>query len=240
MLIEAVHLRRSFGRSPAVVDAHFAIDRPSITGLLGANGAGKSTTMRLLVGRLDPEAGAARICGLDLAARRGAAQAMLGYLPEAAEGFGGLSVSELLAFSAETRRLTGEKRRRAMGLALERLDLGPVADKRLQTLSKGWRQRAWLAQAMIHDPPVLILDEPTDGLDPAQKERLRALLRALAKEKAILMSTHILEEAELLCDRILVMRAGRIAEDAPIGEMMGAGARLATRVLPLIEPEAAG
>ena len=237
MLIEAAHLRRSFGRARAVDDVDFRIESPSVTGLLGANGAGKSTTMRLLVGRLDPETGSARICGYDLAAQRAEAQARLGYLPEAAEGFGGLTVRELLAYVADARRMTGASRRRAMDRVFDRLDLGSVAGRRLQTLSKGWRQRAWLAQALIHDPPVLILDEPTDGLDPAQKERLRALLRELAADKAILMSTHILEEAELLCDRIMVMRDGRIVRDAPIDELMSGSARLAGQVLPLIERE---
>lgn len=216
VMIEAKNLTKRFGDLVAVDDVSFTIAAGDIVGFLGPNGAGKSTTMRLLTGFFEADGGTARICGHDMATAREKAQSNLGYLPEAAGGFPHLTVREFLAFCGESRGLFGH----ALADAVERtsalVDLGAALDRPLKSLSKGWRQRAWLAQAILHDPPVLIMDEPTDGLDPIQKEKIRALIRSVAVDKAIILSTHILEEAEEVCTRAIVITGGRIvADDTP-------------------------
>lgn len=227
MLIEAFDLTRSFHGRPAVAGVSFALGQGTITGFLGANGAGKSTTMRMLAGYLAPDSGSARIAGYDVVRQRLAARAQLGYLPEAAAGFSELTVRELLMFAAEVRGLRGRERDARIDRTAELIDLSSALDDVIGSLSKGWRQRAWLAQALLHDPPVLILDEPTDGLDPGQKSHLRSVLSEMRSGKAILMSTHILEEAEQLCDRLIVMSAGRVVADAPRAELVDETGRLA-------------
>lgn len=222
-LIEACDLAKSFGHTHAVDAISLRVERGTIVGLLGVNGAGKTSLMRLLSGALRPDRGTALIAGLDVHREPRKARQMLGYVPEAAAGFSTLTAREFLSFVAEGRGVVGS---RAVLTAAGRLDLSPALDRVMGTLSKGWRQRAWLAQAIIHDPPVLILDEPTDGLDPAQKSELRVFLREAAKSKAILMSTHILEEAEALCDRIVVIAGGRVAGDAPLREFCSPDGRL--------------
>jgi ABC-2 type transport system ATP-binding protein len=214
-MIEAEHLCKRFAARVAVDDVSFTVAAGDVVGFLGPNGAGKSTTMRLLTGFLDPDAGQARICGNDIQRDRAAAQACLGYLPEAAGGFPNLTVREVLAFCGESRGLYGARLYAAIERACALIDLAPALDRPMRSLSKGWRQRAWLAQAILHDPPVLILDEPTDGLDPNQKLRVRALIRSVAASKAIILSTHILEEAEEICNRTIIIAAGHIvAQDA--------------------------
>ncbi|MFN3868671.1 MAG: ABC transporter ATP-binding protein [Hyphomicrobiaceae bacterium] len=225
--IEAVGLGKRFGGRDVVSGVSFDVPRGGIVGFLGANGAGKSTTMRMLTGYLAADHGTARIAGIDVALSPVDARRHLGYLPEAATGFGTLTVVEFIEFCAEARGLFGARRTRAVSDVCERLDLRAVATRPMRNLSKGLRQRAWLAQALVHDPAVLILDEPTDGLDPMQKVELRSLLRHLARSKAVLMSTHILEEAEELCERIMVLRAGRIVADSSAAELMDGKGRLA-------------
>jgi ABC-2 type transport system ATP-binding protein len=227
-MIEARRLTKSFYGRPAVTDVSFDVGAGEIVGLLGTNGAGKSTILRLLAGSLRPDRGAASIAGHDVATTRRQAQACLGYLPEAASGFADLTVLEFLTFAAESRGYRGARRRLALARVAEALDLSPAMAMPLERLSKGWRQRAWLAQAILHDPPVLILDEPTDGLDPNQKTHLRRFLRAAAQGKAILMSTHILEEAEQLCDRLLVISGGTVVVDRPRAALADADGRLAS------------
>jgi ABC-2 type transport system ATP-binding protein len=226
-MIEARRLTKSFHGRPAVTDVSFDVGAGEIVGLLGTNGAGKSTILRLLAGSLRPDRGAASIAGHDVATARRQAQACLGYLPEAAAGFADLTVLEFLTFAAESRGCWGARRRLALARVTEALDLGPAMAMPLERLSKGWRQRAWLAQAILHDPPVLILDEPTDGLDPNQKTHLRRFLRTASQGKAILMSTHILEEAEQLCDRLLVISEGTVVVNRPRAELTDADGRLA-------------
>jgi ABC-2 type transport system ATP-binding protein len=226
-MIEARRLTKSFHGRPAVTDVSFDVGMGEIVGLLGTNGVGKSTILRLLAGSLRPDRGAASIAGHDVATARRQAQACLGYLPEAAAGFADLTVLEFLTFAAESRGCWGARRRLALARVTEALDLGPAMGMPLERLSKGWRQRAWLAQAILHDPPVLILDEPTDGLDPNQKTHLRRFLRTAAQGKAILMSTHILEEAEQLCDRLLVMSEGAVVVDRPRAALADADGGLA-------------
>jgi ABC-2 type transport system ATP-binding protein len=223
LLIEADHLAKRFGDKAAVADVSFTAAEGAIVALLGANGAGKSTAMRMLAGFLAPDEGEARILGRPVSR---AARASIGYLPESPTGFPDLTVREFLVFAAEARGLRGAARRRALERAIEAGDLAEAVGQPLGTLSQGWRQRAWIGQAFLHDPPVLILDEPTTALDPGQKRRLRARLREAAKSKAIVVSTHILEEAETLCDRAIVFRDGRVAADGSISELVDAGGRL--------------
>ncbi|MGI9382311.1 MAG: ABC transporter ATP-binding protein, partial [Methyloligellaceae bacterium] len=176
-MIEARKLSKAFGGHPAVEDVSFEIARGTVVGFLGPNGAGKSTTMRLLTGYLRPDRGEARIAGHDVGTETARARACLGYLPEAAAGFPNLTVREFLIYCAECRGLWGAARDAAIDRVSEEIQLGPALSQRMRTLSKGWRQRAWFAQAILHDPPVLIFDEPTDGLDPNQKAHVRDFIR---------------------------------------------------------------
>lgn len=215
-LIEARQLARSFGPRVAVRDVSFEITEGSVVGFLGPNGAGKSTTMRLLAGYLQPDHGTASIAGYDINKQTQCARAHLGYLPEAAAGFPNLTVREFLKYCGECRGLWGRRLSSAIDRVSEDTGLALALDQKIGTLSKGWRQRAWFAQAILHDPPVLIFDEPTEGLDPNQKTRVRDLIRSIAQKKAIILSTHVLEEAETICNRVIVIANGQIvADDTP-------------------------
>jgi ABC-2 type transport system ATP-binding protein len=227
VLVEAAGLRKTFGPIVAVSGISLSVKKGEVLGFLGPNGAGKSTTMRLLAGFLAPISGSAAIGGHDVARDRQAAQACLGYLPEAAAGFPDLTVREFLTFCAEARGRRGRAARDAITAAAERIVLGPALDRKMKELSKGWRQRAWLAQAILHDPPALILDEPTDGLDPNQKRVVRDYVRSVMPTKAVLLSTHILEEAEEVCTRVIVVREGRIVADDRPANLADARGRLA-------------
>lgn len=215
MSIEAIGLAKSFGRIAAVDGVSFRIEPGSITGLMGVNGAGKTTTMRLLAGTLAPDRGSARIAGNCVSTNRKNALLPLGYLPEAAQGFHELTPRALIMSVAAMRGVAKADRRAAVDAIAGRLNLGARLDTMIGQLSKGWRQRVWLAQALVHEPKALILDEPTDGLDPAEKVVLRRYLAELAQSKAILISTHIIEEAEAMCDRIIVMARGKVTADMP-------------------------
>lgn len=225
-MIEAEHLSMRFDGRTAVDDVSFTIEPGSVVGFLGPNGAGKSTTMRMLTGFLVPQAGTARIGGHDIRKSRRAAQACLGYLPEAAAGFSNLTVREFLVFCGESRGLRGPGLSAAIKRVCGQIDLAPALASKMAVLSKGWRQRAWLAQAILHDPPVLILDEPTDGLDPNQKEQVRDLIRTLSPDKAIILSTHVLEEAEEICTRSIIISEGRIVADEAMDRLVDGQGRL--------------
>lgn len=227
MVIEADGLSRAYGRHLAVDDVSFRVNRGEVVGFLGPNGAGKSTTLRMLAGLIRPDSGVARIAGHDVARARTPAQAQLGYMPEAASGFSDLTVAEFLTYCAEARGLRGRRGQAVIAEVSDRTSLAPALGTKLRRLSKGWRQRAWFAQAVMHTPPALILDEPTDGLDPEQKEDIRALVRELSRSAAILLTTHILEEAECLCDRILLLVGGRLRADRPIADLLDERGRLA-------------
>ena len=238
-MIEARNLSKAFHDRRAVDDVSFEIARGTVVGFLGPNGAGKSTTMRLLTGYLRPDGGEARIAGHDVGTETARARASLGYLPEAAAGFPNLTVREFLTWCAECRGLWGAARDAAIERASQETDLGPALSLRMRTLSKGWRQRAWFAQAILHDPPVLIFDEPTDGLDPNQKAHIRDFIRAIAPRKAIILSTHILEEAEEICDRVIIIANGRIVADEACKTLADRKGRLWAAFRRLTDPDAA-
>ncbi|MCH1521520.1 MAG: ABC transporter ATP-binding protein [Arenicellales bacterium] len=228
-VLEITNLSKSFHHVQAVSQLSLRLEPDSVVGFLGPNGAGKTTTMRMVCGYLIPDQGSVRICGYDVMTQRREAQMRLGYLPEAPSGFGRLTVNEFLTFCGQARSLSGQVLRLAIDRTCHRVNLGEVLGRPLAELSKGWRQRAWLAQAILHEPEVWVLDEPTDGLDPNQKELVRALVREMTPGRTIVLSTHILEEAEELCDRVVVIDRGSIVEDAKIDRLVDPAGRLAIR-----------
>jgi len=195
-LIEVGSLSKEFGSIRAVDGVSFKVNRGEVLGFLGPNGAGKSTTMRMITGFLKPTLGNASICGFDLADNAIEARARLGYLPEGAPLYGDMTALEFLRFAADVRGLSRSKAVERINWVVEQLGLGPVLVQPIETLSKGFKRRVGLAQSVLHDPEVLILDEPTDGLDPNQKHEVRGLIRTMSAEKAIIISTHLLEEVE--------------------------------------------
>ena len=215
-LLDVRGLRKHFGPIAAVDGVSFAVERGSVLGFLGPNGAGKTTTMRMIAGFLAPDAGTAIVCGADVGQDPVAVKRRLGYLPEGAPLYVDMTPSGFLDFVAAIRGVVGIQRRRRIAQVVERMHLSGVMHQRIETLSKGYRRRVALAQALLHDPDVLILDEPTDGLDPNQKHEVRELIRTMAPSKAIVISTHILEEVDALCDRAIIIARGRIvADDRP-------------------------
>jgi len=219
MLLDVRRLSRHFGPITAVDDVSFAVDRGGVLGFLGPNGAGKTTTMRMIAGFLAPSAGTAIVCGADVGQDPVAVKRHLGYLPEGAPLYIDMTPAGFLDFIASVRRLHGPHRRQRIAEVVERMQLGGVWRQRIETLSKGYRRRVALAQAILHDPDVLILDEPTDGLDPNQKHEVRELIHAMAATKAIVISTHILEEVEALCNRAIIIARGRIVADGTPEEL---------------------
>ena len=218
-LLRLEDLRKSFGDIRAVDGISLSVEKGEVLGFLGPNGAGKSTTMKMAAGFLEPDAGHAYICDIDVFADPVAAKSRLGYLPEGAPAYGEMTVRGFLKFVGEVRGLRGGKLREAMDRAVARTQLGPVYGQTIETLSKGYKRRVGLAQAILHEPPVLILDEPTDGLDPNQKHQVRQLIREMAKESAIIVSTHILEEVPAVCDRAIIIAAGRVIADGTAQEL---------------------
>ncbi len=220
-MIKAQALTRRFGKLLAVDGLDFEVESGTVLGFLGPNGAGKSTTMKMLTGFLTPSAGTAVIHGHDIRSEALAARRLTGYLPEGAPLYGELSVGRFLQFAAEARGYRGDELMRRVGQASERLQLGAVMNQTIETLSKGFKRRVGLAQAMLHEPPVLVLDEPTDGLDPNQKHEVRKLIRDMAPGRIIIVSTHILEEVDALCSRAMIIAGGRLlADDSPSGLLL--------------------
>jgi ABC-2 type transport system ATP-binding protein len=217
-MIQTRDLTRRYGALTAVDGISFEAKPGEVLGFLGPNGAGKSTTMRILAGFIAPTHGSASVCGHDVEREPIAARRSLGYLPEGAPSYGEMSVSAFLGFIADLRGLAGTRRRERLDYVIGRLQLGQVLEQSIETLSKGFRRRVGLAQAVVHDPPVLILDEPTDGLDPNQKHEVRGLIAEMARDKLIVVSTHILEEVSAVCSRAIIIARGRIvADDTPLG-----------------------
>jgi ABC-2 type transport system ATP-binding protein len=212
-MITTKNLSKRYGDKLAVDDLTFSVEPGEVLGFLGANGAGKSTTMRMIAGFIAPSAGQVTVCGHDIESAPVAAKSCMGYLPEGAPSYGEMTVSEFLDFVADVRGLEGTRRAERRSLVIERLALAPVIEQVIETLSKGFRRRVGLAQALIHDPQVLILDEPTDGLDPNQKHEVRRLINELSTDKLVIVSTHILEEVHEVCTRAIIIANGRIVAD---------------------------
>ena len=216
--IEARSLSKHWGELRAVDDLSFAVESGEVLGFLGPNGAGKSTTMKMLTGFLTPTSGTAVINGHDIIDDSLAARQSIGYLPEGAPSYGELTVRQFLEFIARVRGFGGGEAKTRANDALERLNLGGVREQTIETLSKGFKRRVGLAQAILHDPDILILDEPTDGLDPNQKHEVRNLIREMASDKIIIVSTHILEEVSAVCSRAMIISDGRLlVDDTPAG-----------------------
>ncbi|MGH9399857.1 MAG: ATP-binding cassette domain-containing protein [Thermoanaerobaculia bacterium] len=218
-MIEVQSLTKRYPTRVAVDDVTFSVQSGEIVGFLGPNGAGKTTTMRVLTGFLPPSAGSARIAGHDIVGESRQARAAVGYLPETAALYPEMRVREYLTFRARLEGVPGTAVRQRVGEAIEHCLLADVADRRIENLSKGFRQRASLAGALVHQPPVLILDEPTIGLDPMQIIKIREMIRELGKDRAVLLSTHILPEVDAVCDRILIIAEGRIVAEGTAAQL---------------------
>jgi ABC-2 type transport system ATP-binding protein len=217
-MIQTKNLTKNYDGLLAVDDLSFSVQPGEVLGFLGPNGAGKSTSMRMIAGFIAPTSGTASICGHDISAEPLAAKAALGYLPEGAPCYGEMTVRDFLAFIADLRRLEGAHRKTRLDYVTAKLELEPVLQQTIETLSKGFKRRVGLAQAIVHDPKVLILDEPTDGLDPLQKQQVRTLISEIAREKTIVISTHILEEVDAVCTRAIIIARGKlVADDTPAG-----------------------
>jgi gliding motility-associated transport system ATP-binding protein len=218
-MIQTERLCKRYGSFDAVADLDLRVAPGQVLALLGPNGAGKTTTVRMIAGYLIPSAGRASVCGYDVVRRSVPARRALGYLPEGAPGYGELAVAEFLAFAGRVRGLTGIAGSRRMDEIVERLQLQPVLSQTVETLSKGFRRRVCLAQALLHDPPALILDEPTDGLDPNQQREVHALIRDMARDRAIIVSTHALDEVRAVCNRVAILAGGRLRAEGSPGEL---------------------
>ncbi|WIG55113.1 MAG: Gliding motility-associated ABC transporter ATP-binding protein GldA [Rhodanobacteraceae bacterium] len=218
-MIQTENLGKRYGRFDAVAGLNLKVAPGQVLALLGPNGAGKTTSMRMIAGFLRPSSGRAMVCGHDVVRDPIAARRALGYLPEGAPGYGELAVSEFLNFAARVRGLTGITGARRMDEMVERLQLQPVLAQTFETLSKGYRRRVCLAQALLHDPPALILDEPTDGLDPNQQREVHALIRGMARDRAIIVSTHALDEVRAACNRVAIVAHGRLRVEGTPAEL---------------------
>jgi ABC-2 type transport system ATP-binding protein len=218
-MLEVQRLKKHFGGIHAVKDISFKVDKGEVLGFLGPNGAGKSTTMRMITGFFPPTSGTAIVCGHDIRQEPVEAKRNIGYLPENAPAYDSMTVTDFLKFGAEVRGYRGQEQRSRVDAAIEKCRLEGVVSQSIGTLSKGYRQRACFAQAILHDPPVLIMDEPTDGLDPNQKHAVRAMIKDMASEKAIVVSTHILEEVDAVCTRAIIIAKGTIVANGTPEEL---------------------
>jgi ABC-2 type transport system ATP-binding protein len=222
-MIEADGLSKYYGDFAAIEDVNFKIHSGEVVAFLGPNGAGKSTTMKLLTGYLSPSAGVARIAGHDMSTDRLAGSAKLGYLPENGPLYGDMTPRSLLEFFADARGISGSYRRERIAAVIDLCDLGGVIGKAISKLSRGYRQRVGMAQVLLHEPDVLIMDEPTAGLDPNQIREVRETIRRLGQNKTILLSTHILQEVEAMCSRVLFINEGRLVFDGTTEDLSRRG-----------------
>lgn len=229
VMIEAEQLSKFYGEFAATRDVSFKIRQGEVVAFMGPNGAGKSTTMKLLTGYLAPSAGAARIAGHNMAKDRLAGSAKLGYLPENGPLYADMTPRSLLEFFADARGIVGRQKRDRIEAVIEMCDLGAVIGKPIGKLSRGYRQRVGMAHVLLHEPDVLILDEPTAGLDPNQIREVRDTIRKLGKSKTILLSTHILQEVEAMASRVLFISEGRMVFDGPVSELAADGKSLDDR-----------
>ncbi len=218
-MIEISHLTKKFDGFIAVDDLSFTVEEGEVLGFLGPNGAGKSTTMKIITGFLGATSGSVTVHGHDISRDPMAVKSLIGYLPEGAPSYPDMTVLEFLDFIAEVRGFSGEEKKQRIAKVIREVELAEVCHKTIETLSKGFKRRVGLAQAIIHDPKVLILDEPTDGLDPNQKHQVRQLIRNLARDRIVIISTHILEEVSAVCTRAIIIAAGRIVADGTPKEL---------------------
>src|SRR5437899_319061 len=218
-MIKVENLVKTFGPNRAVDGVSFAVERGEVLGFLGPNGAGKSTSMRMITGFIPPTSGTVRVGGFDMIENPIPAKRLIGYLPENAPAYMDMTVHGFLSFTAELRGLRGEEKKKAVGRAVEMCFLEAVLHQSIDTLSKGYRHRTCFAQSIIHDPEILVLDEPTDGLDPNQKFEVRNLIRRMGEKKAIIFSTHILEEVEAVCSRAIIIDRGKIVANGTPQEL---------------------
>ncbi|MBM3962146.1 MAG: ATP-binding cassette domain-containing protein [Planctomycetes bacterium] len=229
-MIEVEQLAKSYGFAQALKGVSFTVQKGEVVGFLGPNGAGKSTTMKILTGYLLPTSGRASVAGHDVVAASVAARRCIGYLPETTPLYGEMRVDEYLRFCAEIRGIPADRQRGAIGRAVERCALQRVLGKNIVELSKGYKQRVGLAQAIVHEPPVLILDEPTSGLDPNQIVEVRSLIEKLGKEHTVILSTHYLQEVEKSCTRVVIIDQGRIVADGTQAQITAVHGGSALRV----------
>jgi len=218
-MIEVKELRRSFGPVVAVDGVSFSAEKGQVVGLLGPNGAGKTTAMRMLTCYIRPDGGTASVCGHDILSDATGVRRSMGYLAENSPAYPEMTVGGFLKFICDVRRIKGKRRRQALDRVVPMCSIDSVYHQTIETLSKGYKRRVGLAQALIHDPDVLILDEPTDGLDPNQKFEVRRLIETMAKDKCIIISTHILEEVEAVCSRTIIVAKGKILTDSTPKEL---------------------
>ncbi len=228
-MVEALGLAKYYGDFAAIEDISFSVPQGQVVAFLGPNGAGKSTTMKLLTGYLAPSRGTARIAGHDMGRDRLAGSARLGYLPENGPLYPDMTPRSLLEFFADARGMSPQRKRQRVESVIELCDLGGVVGKAISKLSKGYRQRVGMAQALLHEPDVLILDEPTAGLDPNQIRDVRKTIRTLGQSKTILLSTHILQEVEAIASRVLFINEGRLVYDGPVAGLTESGQSLDER-----------
>ncbi len=218
--IKVKSLTKSFGPIHAVRGVSFDVNHGEVLGFLGPNGAGKSTTMKMITGFLEPTAGTVIVNGHDVLENPLAVKKSIGYLPEGAPAYGEMTVKSFLNFIADIRQLTGSNRQKRIDEVVERINIRNVYEQSIETLSKGYKRRVGIAQAILHDPDTLILDEPTDGLDPNQKHEVRNLIKEMAQDKAIIISTHILEEVDAVCSRAIIIATGELLFDGTPTELI--------------------
>jgi ABC-2 type transport system ATP-binding protein len=238
-MIKVRNLQKSFGKITAVNGVSFTVEKGEVLGFLGPNGAGKSTTMRMITGFIPPSAGEISVGGFNVLDNPIPAKRLIGYLPENAPSYIDMTVLGFLAFAAELRGLRGEAKKRAIDRVVEMCFLESVLHQSIETLSKGYRHRTCFAQAIIHDPEVLIMDEPTDGLDPNQKHEVRTLIRKMGQTKAIIFSTHILEEVEAACSRAIIIDRGRIVANGTPDELKQRSEHAGAVTIRLLEGDSA-
>ncbi|MBL1142511.1 MAG: ATP-binding cassette domain-containing protein [Proteobacteria bacterium] len=218
--IKVQSLKKSFGPIHAVRGVSFDVNHGEVLGFLGPNGAGKSTTMKMITGFLEPTAGTVIVNGHDVLENPLAVKKSIGYLPEGAPAYGEMTVKSFLNFIADIRQLTGSGRQKRIDEVVDRINIRNVYEQSIETLSKGYKRRVGIAQAILHDPDTLILDEPTDGLDPNQKHEVRNLIKEMAQDKAIIISTHILEEVDAVCSRAIIIATGELLFDGTPTELI--------------------